>query len=389
MKLAILVGTRPEIVKMAPIMRAADELGVEYAVVHTGQHYSFEMDGIFFDELSLRPPDVNLGVGSGSHPFQLAAMIGGLESALLGVGPDVVLVEGDTNSVLAAAITANKLGMRVAHVEAGLRSGDRGMPEEINRILVDHLADILLAPTEGALTNLLREAIPPGRIAVTGNTVVDEVLRHRDAAIRRRVPEQLGVRKGQYLLATAHRAENVGNPARLAGILDGLARVARARSLPVLLALHPGTAAQIQTMGLEIDPSLHALPALGYLEFLSLHLDAALVLTDSGGLQEEACTLGVPSVVLRDTTERPEAVEVGASLLAGADPDAIEAAAAAMLSAAPGWPNPFGDGHSGRRILERLDPGRQTTTDPVLVPVPVIGDSIPIAVEETALTPPA
>jgi UDP-N-acetylglucosamine 2-epimerase (non-hydrolysing) len=389
MKLAILVGTRPEIVKMAPIMRAADELGVEYAVVHTGQHYSFEMDGIFFDELKLRQPDVNLGVGSGSHPFQLAAMIGGLESALLEVDPDIVLVEGDTNSVLAAAITGNKLGMRVGHVEAGLRSGDRGMPEEINRILVDHLGDLLFAPTDGALTNLLQEGIPPGRIAVTGNTVVDEVLRHRDDAARRRMPQQLGVLPGQYMLATAHRAENVGDPARLAGILDGLARCARGHRLPILLALHPRTAGQIDAMGLRIDPSLRALPALGYLEFLSLHLGAALVLTDSGGLQEEACTLGVPSVVLRDTTERPEAVEVGASLLAGADADAIEAAAAAMLSANRGWRNPFGDGQSGRRIMERLDPGFQATTMPMPVPIPVIGAPVSIPVEEPALRPPA
>jgi len=387
MKLAIMVGTRPEIVKMAPIMRAADELGVEYAVIHTGQHYSFEMDGIFFDELRLRPPDINLGVGSGSHPFQLAAMIGGLEAALLEVDPDIVLVEGDTNSVLAAAITANKLGIRVGHVEAGLRSGDRGMPEEINRILVDHLADILLAPTDGALTNLLQEAIPPGRVAVTGNTVVDEVLRHRDEAARKGVPEQLGVREGRYMLATAHRAENVGNAVRLGGILDGLARSASAHRLPVLLALHPRTAGQIETMGLRLDPALRPMPPLGYLEFLSLHLGAALVLTDSGGLQEEACTLGVPSVVLRDTTERPEAVAVGASVLAGADPDAIEAAATAMLSTARGWGNPFGDGHSGRRIVERLDPGFQSTTR-VPVAVPVVGDPVAIAVEAESLSPP-
>jgi UDP-N-acetylglucosamine 2-epimerase (non-hydrolysing) len=224
-------------------------------------------------------------------------------------------------------------------------------------------------------------------VAVTGNTVVDEVLRHREEAARKGVPEQLGVREGQYMLATAHRAENVGNAVRLGGILDGLARSAAAHRLPVLLALHPRTAGQIEAMGLRMDPALRPMPPLGYLEFLSLHLGAALVLTDSGGLQEEACTLGVPSVVLRDTTERPEAVAVGASLLAGADPDAIEAAATAMLSAARGWRNPFGDGHSGRRIVERLDPGLRSTTR-VSDAVPVVGDSVAIAVEGETLRPP-
>ena len=358
MKLAIVVGTRPEIIKMAPVVRAAEEMGLPCAVIHTGQHYSFEMDGIFFDQLELHPPDVNLAIGSGTHAQQLAGMIGSLEAAIEEAAPDVVLVEGDTNSVLAAGMTANKLGVRVAHVEAGLRSRDRTMPEEINRILVDHLADDLFAPTSTAAANLVAEAIPASRISVTGNTVVDEVLRHLDSARLRRVPDRLGLASGAYMVATVHRAENVNDAARLAGIVDGLGRVARRHRMPILVALHPRTSARIGELQLVLDALVQPMPPLGYLEFLGLHQGAALLLTDSGGLQEEACTIHVPSVTLRDSTERPEAVAVGASVLAGANPDVIADAAALMVDADRTWPNPFGDGRSGTRIVEELALGR-------------------------------
>lgn len=354
MRLAVILGTRPEIVKMAPVIRAADDRGVECVVIHTGQHYSFEMDGIFFDELQLRPPDVNLAVGSGSHAYQIAGIISPLERVLLDLAPDAVLVEGDTNSVLAAGLTANKVGQRVAHIEAGLRSNERSMPEEINRILVDHLADDLFAPTATAIGNLLREGVPSHRIVLSGNTVVDEVLRQRETAHARGVPERMGLTDRGFILATIHRAENVNNATRLQGILEGLGRTAQALKLPILASLHPRTANRIKELGLEVDPAIRVLPPLGYLEFLNLHSAAALILTDSGGLQEEACTLEVPCVTLRDNTERPEALAVGASLLAGAAPDAIVAAACAMIDADRDWRNPFGDGHSGERIVDWL-----------------------------------
>ena len=353
MKLAIVVGTRPEIIKMAPVVRACQARGVPFVLLHTGQHYSFEMDGVFFAELGLPAPDANLEIGPGTQIHQVASALRGLEPVLAAHRPDVVLVEGDTNSVLAAALAANKAGIALGHVEAGLRSHDRRMPEEINRILTDHLADHLFAPTEPARATLLGEGIAESRVTVTGNTVVDELERQRERACRPEVFARHGVEPGRFALATLHRAENVDDPARLRGILRGLAAVAERMALPVLAALHPRTAARLAERG-ETAAGLRVLPPLGYLDFLGLHAGARLMLTDSGGLQEEACCLGVPCVTLRDNTERPESVAVGANLLAGADPERIVAAASEMLGRPRGWPNPFGDGHAGERIVDRL-----------------------------------
>ncbi len=354
MKIAIVVGTRPEIIKMAPVVRACQARGVPHVLFHTGQHYSFELDGVFFEELGLPRPDHNLEVGSGSQAYQIGAIVTGMEPLITGERPDWVLVEGDTNSVLASALAAHKLGVRVGHVEAGLRSYDRRMPEEINRILTDHLSDALFAPTEHARAILLGEAVAAERIHVTGNTVVDELLLQRPRAERPQLFERFGVRPGGFALATVHRAENTDDEARLRGIFRGLADAARALDLPVLAALHPRTAARLAALGWVVDSGVRPLPPLGYLDFLGLHAGAALMLTDSGGLQEEACTLRVPCVTLRDNTERPESVEVGANRLAGADPDRIVACAREMVSRARTWQNPFGDGHTGRRIVDLL-----------------------------------
>jgi UDP-N-acetylglucosamine 2-epimerase (non-hydrolysing) len=353
-KPAIVVGTRPEIIKMAPVVRACRARDVPALLVHTGQHYSFELDGVFFAELGLPAPDVNLEVGSGTQTYQVASAMSGLEPVLAEHRPDVVLVEGDTNSVLAAALAANKAGIAVGHVEAGLRSYDRRMPEEINRILTDHLADHLFAPTARARSILLGEGIAEVRIEVTGNTVVDELLLQRERARRPGQLERLGVEPGRFALATFHRAENVDDPDRLRGILSGLAAVSAALELPVLAALHPRTQARIAALDDHVTAGIRVLPPLGYLDFLGLHAEAALMLTDSGGLQEEACCLGVPCVTLRDNTERPESVEVGANVLAGAEPTRIVACARQMLGRPRHWLNPFGDGHAGERIVERL-----------------------------------
>jgi len=353
-KIAIVVGTRPEIIKMAPVVRACQSRGTPFLLLHTGQHYSFEMDGVFFEELGLPRPHHNLEVGSGSHPAQLGAILTGLEPILASERPDVLLVEGDTNSVLAAALCAHKLGIRVGHVEAGLRSYDRRMPEEINRILTDHLSDDLFAPTEGSRKILLSESIPDARIHVTGNTVVDEVLLQRERVRAAARPKRLGVESERYALATVHRAENVDDDARLRGIFDGLAGAGRALGVPVLAALHPRTSKRLAALGIQVDDTVRLLPPLGYLEFLALHADAALMLTDSGGLQEEACCLRVPCVTLRDNTERPESVEAGANVLAGADPARIVECALAMRAKPRNWMNPFGDGRSGLRIVDLL-----------------------------------
>jgi UDP-N-acetylglucosamine 2-epimerase (non-hydrolysing) len=354
MKIAIVVGTRPEIIKMAPVVRACQKRGAPFVLLHTGQHYSFELDGVFFQELGLPPAHHNLEVGSGSPAYQIGAMLQGFEPLLAADRPDVLLVEGDTNSVLAGALTAQKMGIAVGHVEAGLRSYDRGMPEEINRILTDHLSDWLFAPTDASRDILLGEKIAPHRIHVTGNTVVDELLLQRERAQRPGLFEAFGVAPGRYALATVHRAENTDRPERLRGIFEGLAGAAKALDLTVLAALHPRTTARLEALGLRVDGAVRALPPLPYLDFLGLHARAALVLTDSGGLQEEACTLGVPCVTLRDNTERPESVEVGANLLAGAEPERIVECARRMHQRARDWANPFGDGHSGERIVDLL-----------------------------------
>ena len=354
MKIAVVVGTRPEIIKMAPVVRACITRGVPYVLLHTGQHYSYEMDGVFFEELGLPQPDRNLSVGSGSQPYQVGAIVSGMEPLLTELEPDVLLVEGDTNSVLAAALAANTMGIRVGHVEAVLRSYDRGMPEEINRILTDHLSDHLFAPTEHARRILRGEGVAQERIHVTGNTVVDELLLQRARAERPGLLERFQVENGRYALATVHRAENTDRPSRLSGIFRGLAETAGALGIPVLAALHPRTVSRLRDQGLDVERGVRVLPPLGYLDFLGLHVHAALVLTDSGGLQEEACSLHVPCVTLRDNTERPESVEVGANVLAGAEPDSIVAAARRMMARARDWANPFGDGRSGLRIVDLL-----------------------------------
>jgi len=362
-KIAIVVGTRPEIIKMAPVVRACIARGVPHLLIHTGQHYSFEMDGVFFEELGLPPAHRNLEVGSGSQSYQIAAVVSGIAPILEQERPDVLLVEGDTNSVLAAALGANKSGIPVGHVEAGLRSYDRRMPEEINRLLTDHLSDWLFAPTAGAQQILLGEGVDARKIHVTGNTVVDELMLQRPRAERPELFARFGVERGKFALATLHRAENVDVDGRLRSILAGLDAAGSALGLPVLAALHPRTSARMAVLGLAAGPGptlragaprLRALPPLGYLDFLGLHAGAALMLTDSGGLQEEACCLRVPCVTLRDNTERPESVAVGANVLAGADADAIVAAARAMSVKPRTWENPFGDGRSGERIVDLL-----------------------------------
>ena len=354
LKIAIVVGTRPEIIKMAPVVRACVTRRVPYVLLHTGQHYSFELDGVFFRELELPEPHFNLDVGSGSQAYQIASIVSGLEPVLARERPDVLLVEGDTNSVLAAALCAQKSGVAVGHVEAGLRSYDRAMPEEINRILTDHLSEYLFAPTPGARDILLGEGIAASRVYLTGNTVVDELERQRARAEGAEPFRRFEVEPGRYAVATVHRAENTDDEARLRGIFDGLAGSASALGIPVLAALHPRTTARLDSLGIRVDGRVRALPPLGYLDFLGLHARAALTLTDSGGLQEEACCLRVPCVTLRDNTERPESVEVGANRLAGADPDRIVECARAMFARSRDWPNPFGDGKSGLRIVDLL-----------------------------------
>ncbi|ELZ10972.1 UDP-N-acetylglucosamine 2-epimerase [Halovivax asiaticus JCM 14624] len=350
-QLAIVLGTRPEIIKLAPIIQECRRRDIAHTVVHTGQHYSPRLTEVFFEELQLPSPDHTLGVGSDTHGEQTGSMIAGIESVLLDVDPRTVLVQGDTNTTLAATIAASKLDVELAHVEAGLRSDDRQMPEEVNRIICDHTADQLFAPTTEAATNLRDEGIEADRITVTGNTVVDALQRHRRIALERNtLPEGLGDVPGEYGLVTLHRAENVDEPERFADILSGIDRVARAFDLELIYPVHPR--AREVLSDLPVPDTVRPVEPLEYLDFLRLEAEARLILTDSGGVQEEACVLGVPCVTLRENTERPETIAVGANRLGGVSPERIAEAARVVLAADDEWDNPFGDGDAARRILE-------------------------------------
>jgi len=350
--ISIILGTRPEIIKMAPVIRACRKKSIPYSVLHTGQHYSYDMDRIFFEELELPRPDNNLDAGSGSHAEQTGKIMTGIEKILLAAPPDIVLVQGDTNTVLAGVLAASKLHIPVGHVEAGLRSFDRSMPEEINRIVADHIADYLFAPTEQSRQYLLREGIDEKKIQVTGNTVVDAVYENREIAKRKpAVPGGMGLASKEYFLVTAHRAENVDVKSGLVGIINGLSLVRESCGIPVIFPMHPRTQKMMNAFGIG-SPGITIIPPVGYMEFLELEANAKLILTDSGGVQEEACILGIPCVTLRRNTERPETVDAGANVLAGTDAGAIVRAVKTMMKASRTWKNPYGDGHAGERIAE-------------------------------------
>ena len=331
MCIAIVLGTRPEIIKMAPVIRECERRNLDYFILHTGQHYSYSMDRIFFEQLELPQAKYNLDVGSGSHAEQTGKIMAGVEKVLMAERPDVVLVQGDTNTVVAGALAASKLHIRVGHVEAGLRSYDRTMPEEINRVVADHISDYLFAPTDISRENLRKEGIAEEKIFVTGNTIVDSVYQNLEIAKRKvNVLADLGLEPKGYFLVTAHRAENVDNSNRLGEILKGLEQVASEFSLPVVFPVHPRTRKMVAEFGFEFD-GIRAIEPLGFLEFLQLEANARLVLTDSGGVQEEACILGVPCVTLRDNTERPETVDVGANMLAGTNSKRILKSTGSLL----------------------------------------------------------
>jgi UDP-N-acetylglucosamine 2-epimerase (non-hydrolysing) len=312
------------------------------------------MDRIFFEQLELPEAKYNLDVGSGTHAEQTGKILIGTEKVLRDERPDVVLVEGDTNTVLAGALAATKLGIKVGHVEAGLRSCDRGMPEETNRVLADHCSDLLFAPTAKAKENLLGEGLGGRAIFVTGNTVVDAV--HQNLELSKKkgdVWKELDIKNGGYALATVHRQENVDNETRFGGIVEGLMRVRKDFDLPVVYPIHPRAKKQLAAFELQAD-GIDIIEPLDYLSFLQLESNARLVLTDSGGVQEEACILRVPCVTLRYNTERPETLEVGANTLAGTDPQEIVKKADLMLAKDRCWENPFGDGKAAEKIVKIL-----------------------------------
>ena len=353
MRFSVVLGTRPEMVKMSPIVRELQRRGLDFDLVHTGQHYSFEMDRVFFRDLELPEPKINLEVGSGTHGAQTGKMLIGLERSFQESRPDLVLVQGDTNTVLAGALAAVKLGITVGHVEAGLRSFDRTMPEEINRVMADHVSDLLFAPTETSAGNLRAEGLPEKRIFVTGNTIVDAVRENLAiAAGKGDALGALGLRKGGYILTTLHRQENVDSRERMGNVIKGLERVGRETGLEMIWPMHPRAKKNLETFGLQLPSDVRAVDPLGFLEFLQVEGGAALALTDSGGVQEESCILGVPCVTLRDNTERPETVQVGSNMVVGTDPSRLVDGVRSMLPRRDGWACPLGERGVGGRIVD-------------------------------------
>jgi len=352
MKVIVILGTRPEIIKMSPVIRELEKRNLDFFILHTGQHYSYNLDEVFFKQLELPQPKYNLNVGSGSHAEETGKMLIEIEKVLQQERPDVILIEGDTNSVLAAGLAAAKLHIRVGHVEAGLRSYDRTMPEEINRTLTDHCSDYLFAPTERAKQNLLNEGIPERNIFVTGNTIVDAVYQNLEIASSKiNALQKLSLQPKGYFLVTLHREENVDNPRRFEGILEALRKLNKAFEISIIYPIHPRSRKRIEKFNLQTN-GLRIIEPLDFLSFLQLENDAKLILTDSGGVQEEACILGVPCVTVRDNTERPETIEVGSNILAGTSPDTILEHSKTMLNRKNKWHNPFGDGRAGERTVK-------------------------------------
>jgi UDP-GlcNAc3NAcA epimerase len=364
LRIAHVVGARPQFVKLAPVSRAIDfhnrsGTKIRSVVIHTGQHYDPAMSDVFFQELDLPAPDINLGIGSGSHARQTARMLEGLEQALTECQPHLVLTYGDTNSTLAATLAAAKLHLPMAHLEAGLRSFDRAMPEEVNRITADHLSDLLLAPTLTAMTNLKREGLE-ARAILTGDVMLDAARFFQESvATRSRILERLGLEPDGFLLTTVHRAEST-EPAILRSLISALEAVAQ-RGTPVVFPCHPRTRAQIDRLQAGLVHNLRIIEPVGYLDMLALTSAARIVLTDSGGLQKEAFFLLRPCVTLRTVTEWNETVECGANVLAGSDAAAVVAAVegweqrlAGGLRLSPRAVESFGDGRASHRIIAAL-----------------------------------
>lgn len=355
MKIAVVVGTRPEIIKMSPIIRECERRSVNFFILHTGQHYSYSMDQVFFEQLELPESKYNLDVGSGTHGEQTGKILMGIEKVLTEERPDIVLVEGDTNTVIAGALAASKLHIRVGHVEAGLRSYDRSMPEEINRVVADHVSDFLFAPTEKSKQILLDEGVESEKIFVTGNTIVDSVYQNIDLADKKmNLLDELGLQSKRYFLVTAHRQENVDDKERFQGILQGLSRLHETYGLPIVYPIHPRARKMMERFGLDAD-GVKLVEPVDFLGFLQLENNARLVLTDSGAVQEETCILGRPCVTLRDNTERPETLDVGSNVLAGVNPKKIIECVSMMFDNKKKWDNPFGDGTAGKKIVNILE----------------------------------
>jgi UDP-N-acetylglucosamine 2-epimerase (non-hydrolysing) len=354
MRSICVAGARPNYMKVKPVMDALEQQGAQVILIHTGQHYDPAMNDVFFDDLGIRRPDYFLGVGSGSHAAQTSRVMTAFEPLAEQLQPEVVIVVGDVNSTMACALVAAKCGALLAHVEAGLRSRDWTMPEEVNRVVTDRVSDYLFAPSSDAVANLRAEGYRQDQIHLVGNVMVDTLLANLDRAIAGDTLSRLGLTPGGYGLVTLHRPANVDDPIVLSSIMLALDQVAR--TCPLVLPAHPRAAQRLRDGGMS--ERVRIIPPAGYLDFIALEASARLVLTDSGGVQEETTALGVPCLTLRDNTERPVTVTEGTNQLVGRDPERIIAVALSVLDAPPSPHTPdLWDGHAGQRIAEVIASG--------------------------------
>ena len=340
MKIVTILGTRPEIIRLAPLLRRLDETA-EHTVIHTGQNFDPRLSEMFFTELEVRPPDLHLGIRETSFAAQIGAIIAQSGEALTTLRPDRLLVLGDTNSAL-SVLPAKRLGIPVFHMEAGNRCYDDRVPEEVNRRVIDHSSDVLLPYTERSRQNLLREGIHPSRIHVTGNPIAQVLHLNAARIAASRARESLGLQPRKYLLSTLHRAENVDEPERLAAMLSGLAMAGAEQDVPVLVSTHPRMRMRLGASGLAVSERIIFAEPFGFADFVALERDALCVLTDSGTVQEECAILRVPNVTLRDTTERPETLDCGSNILAGASPESIVRCVRIAVASGTDWTLPEG-----------------------------------------------
>jgi len=356
MKITHVVGARPNFMKVAPVIAALEHHpNAEQQLVHTGQHYDANMSEVFFKQLGIPEPDINLEVGSASHAVQTAQIMIKFEEVVQANRPDMVLVYGDINSTVAAALVCAKLGIPVGHVEAGLRSGDRTMPEEINRLVTDQIADLLLTPSADGDENLLREGVAAEKIHLVGNVMIDTLVRLLPAAEKGETLSRLGLAAGGYGLVTLHRPSNVDDPAELHTIMSALVEIGR--DLPLIFPIHPRTRQRLHVMGFTVpDSQVQLTDPLSYLDFLALQRHARLVISDSGGIQEETTYMGVPCLTVRENTERPVTVTIGTNTLVGRDMELLHREVARILAGEgkQGTIPPLWDGHAGERIADVL-----------------------------------
>ena len=356
MKVHIVLGTRPEIIKLSPVVHELQRRKIPFDLIHTGQHYSENMDKVFWDLFEMPNPKFHLGVREKTHARQTAEMVKQLDEIFFNEKPSWLLVQGDTNSTMCGALTASKhRGIRIAHIEAGLRSFDRTMPEEVNRVICDHISDLLLPPTAQAQNFLAKDGIVGSKVQMVGNTVEDSLLKYVQRARESRILSTHSLAKKSYILLTLHRQENTESLPRLFSILNTVFEQALKMNLKVAFPIHPRTKKTLEENGYNFPEHVLLFEPMGYLDFLALEEGAALAASDSGGVQEEACLLQVPCVTLRENTERPETLDLGCNFLAGVDPGRIvDCMERAFKLADRKWLSPYGGGTASSKIVEAL-----------------------------------